>query len=198
MVSSLDSSFFTDYPEYTLLPGVHVQIRDESGRVLGPDSHGYIHIQGPTCTPRVRDSQQTVIGDDYFLKTGDFGSLSADRKLQIRGRFDGVVKINGRHVLLQEIETQALSYFPEWITAQVLLKHVGERLQLFVVYEAPDWAQAKDETIKHFRRELRLKLGLPVHTLRVEQMPRAQNGKIQRNRLEQDVDQALKLQYGLG
>ncbi len=189
MVSSLDSSFFSDYPEYTPLPGVDIEIRDENNEALGPDCNGFVFIQGPTRSHRLRDAKVETLGSDGFLKTGDFGSLNSDRKLTIRGRYDGVVKINGRHVLLSEIESSALSQFPDWVAARVYLRHARERLQLFVIYESP--AADLEPSLQSFRRELRLHLGLPVHTVRVDCMPRSENGKIQNWVLEQELNNAV-------
>jgi acyl-CoA synthetase (AMP-forming)/AMP-acid ligase II len=89
------------------LPGMEIQVLDNDGTQLPPESLGEIAIRGPGVMRRYyRQPQETekVLRDDGFLLTGDLGMLDEEGYLHLVGRRREVIIRHGFSVYPREVE----------------------------------------------------------------------------------------------
>ncbi len=89
------------------LPGIEIQVLDNEGTPLPPESVGEIAICGPGVMRRYyRQPQEThrVIREDGFLLTGDLGMLDEEGYLHLVGRRREVIIRDGFSVYPREVE----------------------------------------------------------------------------------------------
>jgi long-chain acyl-CoA synthetase len=118
------------------IDGVEVKITSPDGSALKPakasDSGGLIWVKSKTLSPKSigpfddekappsRASGMVAIGaidKTGWLRTGDLGRLDKNGRLQLTGREDDVVKVDGKRVALGEVEG-CLEAFPKIKAAQ--------------------------------------------------------------------------------
>jgi acyl-CoA synthetase (AMP-forming)/AMP-acid ligase II len=95
-----------------LLPGMSVEIVDDSGNVLPPDTEGTVRIHGPSdVRGYIGDPEQSrsAFRDGWFYP-GDVGSLSSEKLLRILGRVKPVLNLGGEKVKPESIEEVVLSF----------------------------------------------------------------------------------------
>jgi len=90
------------------IPGHHVAIVDESGRVLPAGEHGHIAIRRPDPVMFLRywndpDATERKFAGDYLL-TGDMGRQDAEGYFWFQGRADDVITSAGYRIGPGEIE----------------------------------------------------------------------------------------------
>ena len=88
------------------LPGYRLEVRDDTGRVLGEREIGRIWVRGPSLMAGYFASPEAtaaVMGDDGFMDTGDMGYW-LDGELVITGRAKDLILHNGRNIWPQDIE----------------------------------------------------------------------------------------------
>lgn len=123
------------------VPGVTVEIRDESGGVLGPRRVGEIAVLSPyRMAEYFRDPEATrrAIRDGWFL-TGDLGYLDEDGWLHFVDRKKDVVRRGGENVSSVMVE-KTLREHPAVAEAAVIGVPdpiLGEELKAFVVAKSP-------------------------------------------------------------
>ncbi|MBY0508976.1 MAG: fatty acyl-AMP ligase [Rhodospirillaceae bacterium] len=88
-----------------LIPGHGLEIRDETGKVLGQRLVGRVYISGPSIMKGYFNEPETTAEflKDGWLDTGDLGYW-LDDELVIVGRAKDMMIINGRNVWPQDIE----------------------------------------------------------------------------------------------
>jgi fatty-acyl-CoA synthase len=88
------------------LPGHELEIRDESGRVLGEREVGRIMVRGPSLMREYfANPAETarVLSREGWLDTGDLGYLIGG-SLVVTGRSKDLILVNGRNVWPQDLE----------------------------------------------------------------------------------------------
>jgi len=113
------------------IDGVEVKITTPDGKVAA-SKEGLIWVKSKTLSPKsigpfdeekapaTRASGMVAIGSidkTGFLRTGDLGKLDKNGRLQLTGREDDVVKVDGKRVALGEVEG-CLEAFPKIKAAQ--------------------------------------------------------------------------------
>jgi len=89
-----------------VLPGHRLEVRGESGAVLGEREVGRIFAQGPSIMPGYYgepDATREVLSADGWLDTGDLG-YRLDDEVVVTGRAKDLIIVNGRNVWPQDIE----------------------------------------------------------------------------------------------
>ncbi len=88
-----------------IIPGHNVEIRDESGAVLGSRQVGRVFVEGPSVMRGYFDDPETTAEAvvDGWLDTSDLGYWIGE-ELVIAGRAKDMLIINGRNVWPQDIE----------------------------------------------------------------------------------------------
>jgi fatty-acyl-CoA synthase len=88
------------------LPGYRLEVRDDTGRVLGEREIGRIFVHGPSLMAGYFDDPEAtaaVVDEDGFMDTGDMGYW-LDGELVITGRAKDLILHNGRNIWPQDIE----------------------------------------------------------------------------------------------
>jgi amino acid adenylation domain-containing protein/non-ribosomal peptide synthase protein (TIGR01720 family) len=173
------------------LPGTQLLIVKD-GKLAAPGAIGEIHIAPPFAPLGYLDDPILTAawfiacpaewgGEGLFYRTGDLGRALADGSIEVCGRLDGQVKVNGVRVELAEIEQAAMA--SDEVDAAVAIAHKRED---------GDVALACYYTTKHpldpatLRERLALDLPqavMPHFLMPLEAMPLSLNGKIDRRAL---------------
>jgi amino acid adenylation domain-containing protein len=126
--------------------------------------------------------QNPLIKDrkDIIYKTGDLGRYLKDRSVEVLGRLDDQVKINGIRVELKEVEKAVLQV--EGINEVVVIAHKDEegRNDLICYYTNPNISQ------EDIREQLKVYLNeaiIPSYFIYLEEFPLSINGKIDKKAL---------------
>ena len=91
------------------LPGVEVEIHDETGRPLDPGGRGEIHVRGDQVSGEYL-GRGVTLGPDGWFSTRDGGSMDADGYLFVEGRIDDVIVRGGENISPGEIEDVLLEH----------------------------------------------------------------------------------------
>ena len=115
------------------IDGVEIKVTGPDGKAAGAGKEGLIWVKSKTLSPKsigpfddekapasTRASGMVAIGaidKSGWLRTGDLGKLDKSGRLQLTGREDDVVKVDGKRVALGEVEG-CLEAFPKIKAAQ--------------------------------------------------------------------------------
>ena len=166
-------------------PSLNVQIQDENGTELKQGEEGEIVVNSPFILSgywnTMKDADST---EDYPLfRTGDFGMINSEGQLVNLGRKDGLIKINGVRIEIQEVES-ALNQLDDVEEGVVVLrKDLTEAAssQLVAFYKP-----AHKSNKKRIRNQLALTLPpsmIPAQFISLEALPVTANEKIDRRKL---------------
>jgi fatty-acyl-CoA synthase len=89
-----------------VLPGHHLEVRNEAGKVLGDREVGRIFVKGPSIMPgyfEEPEASREVLSADGWLDTGDLG-YTLNGEIVVTGRAKDLIIVNGRNVWPQDIE----------------------------------------------------------------------------------------------
>ncbi|HSH99919.1 MAG TPA: fatty acyl-AMP ligase [Reyranella sp.] len=89
-----------------VLPGHHLEVRNEQGMALADRAVGRIFVKGPSIMPgyfREPGPSAEVLSPDGWLDTGDLGYL-LNGEIVVTGRAKDLIIVNGRNVWPQDIE----------------------------------------------------------------------------------------------
>lgn len=84
------------------LPSLQVEIRDPSGKVLGPNQSGEVYVRGEQVSGEYTNKK--VTDDDGWFATNDGGFLDEEGYLFLEGRLDDVIVRGGENMSPGEIE----------------------------------------------------------------------------------------------
>jgi fatty-acyl-CoA synthase len=89
-----------------LLPGYHVEIRNDHGDILHDREIGKVYVRAPSLMTEYDDNEaatRKAMDKAGWLNTGDMGYM-IDGHLVITGRFKDLIIINGRNIWPQDLE----------------------------------------------------------------------------------------------
>ena len=131
------------------IPGVELQVVDDSGRGIEPDGTGEIRAHGPNIMLGYwQDPEGTAaVLRDGWLYTGDLATVDADGFIYPQGRRSGLVKIGGYRLHPREIEEfiRHQADLADAVAVSYEDPELGTRLALFVQIEDPDAAMTATE-----------------------------------------------------
>ncbi|MCR9066926.1 MAG: non-ribosomal peptide synthetase, partial [Cytophagales bacterium] len=150
---------------------------------------GEIHFSSKFLDPQYyKDKGMTEamfldIGEEEKLvRMGDLGKLLPDQSIQLMGRKDSQVKINGNRVNLNEIESCLNT--DESIEQSVLVPVKNDNSEISLVAFITAFEDKPDlEKIKNSLREKLPEYMIPSFFVKVEKFPITASGKIDRNSL---------------
>lgn len=138
---------------------------------------GYLNDPEKTARSFVADPDS----GERLYRTGDLGRYLPDGVLEIHGRIDHQVKIQGHRIELGEIEATLLRH-PEVRQAVVTIREAGtRRARQLTAHVCP--AAAREGLVADLERHLQQELPvymLPQHWHLLDRMPTSANGKIDR------------------
>ena len=131
---------------------------------------------------------------ERLYKTGDLARFRPDGTLEFLGRRDGQVKIRGHRIELGEVETALSSHFAIWRAAAAVREDAAGKERL-VGYFVP--RKGSSPRISELREFLKTKLPeymLPSSLIRMESLPMAPSGKVDREALPKPGDSRPELE----
>ncbi len=188
------------------LPGINVDVVDESSQSVPNGSGGYLVIREPWPAmlrgiwgdpDRYKDTYWSRFKDMYFA--GDGAKRDEDGDIWLLGRVDDVMNISGHRLSTTEIESALVSHpaVAESAVVGAQVETTGQAIVAFVILrgEAAEKvaAQGDDADTSDIVSELRNHVGTeigpiakPRQILVVSELPKTRSGKIMR-RLLKDV-----------
>ena len=160
---------------------VELEIRDEDGRTLPPNTDGEISLRGPKITEGYwRDPDRTAAAfhaEDWF-RTGDIGHLDADGFLYLTDRKKDMIISGGENIASSEVE-RVIYQMEEVLEAAIIGlpdKKWGERVAAVVVPK-PGALLDHSALDSHCRDHLAgFKCPKELHI--VDELPRNPSGKV--------------------
>ncbi len=168
------------------VPGIEVQIRDEDGRVLGPEEVGELFVRGDQVSGRYAEIG-SVLDEHGWFPTKDVAYLDADGYLFIGGRSDDTIIRGGENIAPAEVE-------------DVLVEHPHVRDVAVVGVEDAQWGQIMvavvvpvshitpdpEDLREHVRRHLRGSR-TPDQVVFRHELPTTPTGKVLRRQLADEL-----------
>jgi len=153
--------------------GVEIEIRDESGQVLGTDAVGEIFLRGRHMYHGHLDAAGFHPPPaDGFHDTGDLGRIDSRGRLHLVGRLADVIKSGGYKIYPDEIE-RALSGIVSVVSLPS--EYWGEIIVAVAETDDPDWAERARAELAPIARYKH-----PRALLTLPELPRNAQGKIMR------------------
>lgn len=166
-------------------PFTDIRILDEQGQECQPDEDGEICVKGEHVTHGYLNipTEEAFFGD--YFRTGDWGHISTEGYLYLASRKKDLINVGGKKVSPEEVELQIMKVQGVTDCACVAAPDpkgfLGEVVKAFVVKsESPD---LDFDTIKKQISSTLEYYKLPVLWQWTDEIPKTQNGKIQRNLL---------------
>jgi acyl-CoA synthetase (AMP-forming)/AMP-acid ligase II len=160
------------------LPGVEIEIRDDEGRVCGPNEAGEVYVRGPQVSGEYLE-RNALVADGWF-PTRDSGYLDEGGYLFLSGRADDVIVRGGENISPAEIEDVLLSHGDVIDAAVVAIPSVewGETVGAAVVLSPGTSVDAGmlQAMVKNALRSSRV----PEKVLFVDALPYNETGKLLR------------------
>ncbi|WP_405606514.1 non-ribosomal peptide synthetase [Streptomyces sp. NBC_00076] len=181
------------------LANARVHVLDRHGRLVPPEVTGELHISGPAVArgylhrpelDRERFVASPFHAGERMYRTGDLARLTPDGRVEILGRIDHQVKINGFRVELEEVEAQ-LDALPGVARAAALLAGGAADDRRLVACVLPE--PGAEFTEADLRAALQSRLPsymVPAAVLLVDEVPLTGNRKVDRAALADRVAQA--------
>jgi len=163
-----------------------IHITDDEGRDLPVGQVGRVWFEGTAPFRYEGDGEDHPTHPRGWSTVGDLGRLDADGYLYLAGRLDHVIVTGGVNVSAQEVEN-VIAVQPDVLDVAVIgLPHddLGQQVTAYVV-PRPDAHKERlaHLVIDHCRSRLaHFKCPRAVHL--VNELPRADNGKLYKRRLE--------------
>ena len=169
------------------LPGVELRVVDTDGRVVTAGTTGTVEIKGPHLFSGYWGLPSTTAAahrDDGFFVTDDVGRLDASGRLTLEGRAGDMIISGGENIYPKEIELILDSVPCIAESAVIGLPHpeFGEGVTAVVVAASLDTdavEAALGASLARFKH--------PKQILTVDELPRNAMGKVQKNRLREDL-----------
>lgn len=121
-----------------------------------------------------------------IYKTGDYGVLNRDGTMKFLGRRDQQIKVRGYRIEIGEIESNLEDYQGIRNCAVILHKDKNGAQWLCAFYTSEDTIST-EALISHLKKQLPDYM-IPQYFIKVDSLTLTDNGKIDRNSLEQLVD----------
>ncbi|MFU8817671.1 MAG: class I adenylate-forming enzyme family protein [Pseudomonadales bacterium] len=161
------------------LPGVEIQIRDDEGRVLGPNQRGEIYVRGEQVSGEYEGRGHTTDAEGWF-PTRDAGSVDAEGYLFLEGRADDVIVRGGENMSPGEIEDTLIGHpaVRDAAVVGVADEQWGEAVAAVVVLTPGRTADAAElqAWVKTHMRSSRV----PQTVVFVDELPYTETGKLLR------------------
>lgn len=173
------------------LPGVEVQVRDETGHPVPTNQTGELHVRGPSVMKGYYnrpEETQAVIDKDGWLRTGDIVQIADDGHIAITGRSKDIIIVGGENVYPREIEA-VLEQHPAVQEAAVVGQPDtmrGEVIIGFVI--ATEGAEVTDTDLRTFCRDRLAGFKVPREIFVRSNLPRGPSGKILKRELKASLD----------
>ncbi len=147
-----------------------------------PLARGYLNLTEATASKFVIDPFNDQPGSRWY-RTGDRARQLESGDWEYHGRIDNQVKIMGRRVELEEIETHLLNLTDVQAAAVTVVNHTQPDRQLAAVIVVKTGGQATPASLRQQLGQRVPDYMIPTIIEIVDQLPVNDNGKINRSRL---------------
>lgn len=162
--------------------GPDVEIMDEAGNILAPNTVGEIVIRGPNVTAGYENNPKAN-GEAYtngWFRTGDQGVKDAEGYISLTGRLKEIINRGGEKISPREVDEIIMDH-PA--VAQVVcfgMPHpkLGEEVAACVVLK--EGASATEREIQDFVASRAADFKVPKKVLLMAEIPKGATGKLQR------------------
>ena len=175
------------------LPGVAVRVTDSADRTVAAGETGEIQVRGENVFSgywRNPEKTREEFSTDGWFRTGDVGVFDADGYLSIVGRAKDLIITGGYNVYPKEIEL-AIDSLPGILESAVVgVPHpdYGEEVTAAVVLRSEGAALSESDVIAQLKAQL-AGYKVPKRVYFVDTLPRNAMGKVQKNRLRDQLAQ---------
>jgi acyl-CoA synthetase (AMP-forming)/AMP-acid ligase II len=166
------------------LPTVEIEIRDEDGKVLGPNEPGEIYVRGEQVSGEYRE--RSALDAQGWFPTRDAGFMDEDGYLFLSGRADDVIVRGGENMSPGEIEDVVLTHPAVGDACAVAIPSVewGEAVGMAIVPRDGQKPPAADEIKELVRSRLRSSR-VPEKVIYVDELPYNEMGKLLRRKVKE-------------
>ncbi|UKJ77427.1 non-ribosomal peptide synthetase [Azospirillum brasilense] len=169
------------------LPNTSVHIRDAAGRPVPPGAVGEIWLGGANLArgylnrPEQEAAAFIGTGRGRLYRSGDLGRWRADGELEVLGRIDDQVKLNGIRIELGEIK-QALGSHPDIAQAVALVQgKAGAAQSLWAfVRPIPGKPVPAEDSWRGWLADRLPAVMIPAGVIAVDTVPVTASGKVDR------------------
>ncbi|MFC5359298.1 amino acid adenylation domain-containing protein [Azospirillum himalayense] len=173
------------------LPNTSVHIRDVAGRPVPPGAIGEIWLGGANLARgylnRPEQEAAAFVGTERgrLYRSGDLGRWRADGELEVLGRIDDQVKLNGIRIELGEIE-QALGGHPDIAQAVALVQGKAGAAQSLWAFIRPIHGKPApaEDSWRGWLADRLPAVMIPAGVIAVETVPVTASGKVDRAALQ--------------
>jgi acyl-CoA synthetase (AMP-forming)/AMP-acid ligase II len=165
------------------LPTVEIQIRDEDGKILGPNEPGEIYVRGEQVSGEYKE--RSALDAEGWFPTRDAGFMDEDGYLFLSGRADDVIVRGGENMSPGEIEDVVLTHPCVGDACAVAIPSVewGEAVGMAIVPRDGHEPPAENEIKELVRSRLRSSR-VPEKVVYVDELPYNEMGKLLRRKVK--------------
>ncbi|MEV5976612.1 amino acid adenylation domain-containing protein [Streptomyces sp. NPDC052114] len=172
-------------------PNTRIHLLDAARRPVPVGTVGEIHIGGlPLARGYLGDPERTAerFVDSPFrpgerlYRTGDLARHRADGQIEFVGRADNQVKLNGRRIELEEIESK-LAAHPHVRQAAVMIRTRGRLGRQLVAFVATGDSAVTPDELRAWLTERVPSYMVPPTVVLMPALPLKSSGKVDRDRL---------------
>ena len=180
------------------LPNTEISIRHNDGSQVPPGVEGELWLggigiqHGYLNQPGLSAEHFVSTQEGLFYRSGDYGRWTANGEIEITGRIDQQIKLNGQRVELGEIE-QILCTSPEVANAVVLVEELDMGVKVLKAFVQPENDAVPTEArLRAFLAEHLSAYMIPSSIMTVPVIPLTPAGKVDRNALSNHAKQQDK------
>lgn len=164
------------------VPGIEIDIRDEEGRVLPPDTPGLIWIGGSQVSGEYARTGSVVDARGFFC-TRDQGHLDAEGYLFVEGRADDTIIRGAENIAPAEIEDVLMRHLDvsDAVVVGVPDEEWGQRIEAVVVRRSG--SQVTSEELREYVRGRLRGSKTPDRIAFWPELPRTTTGKLIRREI---------------
>ncbi len=171
------------------LPGHRIEVRDETGLLLGDRRVGRIFATGPSLMKNyfgAPEETEQVMSGDGWLDTGDLG-YTVNSQIVITGRAKDLIIVNGRNVWPQDlewtVEREVASLRGGDVAVFSVFEDRGEQVVALVQCRLAD-VSAREALKNEVETLLRVRHGIEVSVVLTppHSLPQTSSGKLSRTR----------------
>lgn len=173
------------------LPGVEIQVRDETGNPPPDGRTGELCVRGPLVMKGYYnrpDETRAVIDQDGWLRTGDIVHIHEDGHIAITGRCKDLIIVGGENVYPREVES-VLEQHPAVREAAVVGQTDSMRGEVIVAFVIPnETAEVTETDLRAFCRDRLAGFKVPRQIIIRPELPRGPSGKILKRELKSTLN----------
>jgi acyl-CoA synthetase (AMP-forming)/AMP-acid ligase II len=168
------------------VPGIEMQIRDDSGAPIGPNLAGELWVRGAQVSGEYLGVGSVLDADGWF-PTKDQAWLDAEGYLFIEGRSDDTIIRGGENIAPAEVEDVLMTHEAVLDAAVIGVPDDEWGARLVAVIVRRDGMDVDETSIRDFVRARLRGSRTPDNVLFRDELPHTPTGKILRRQLVDDV-----------